>query len=156
MGIEIEVAIGAVSNMEDINRGWHGTSTLGTLGAAAACAKIMKLTVEQIQTAMGIAASSSCRLRQNFGTMTKPFHAGNGARSGVVAAMLAKKGFTADKKILEAPMGFLNLFAGKGNRGNKEDIVSQLGNPFKIYSPGAYIKQYPSCAGTHSSIDAIL
>lgn len=156
LGLEAEVLIGSIMNMEDVNRGWHATATLGALGAAAGCSKILGLNIEQTRIALGIAASSSCGLRQNFGTMTKPFHVGNAARSGVIAAMLAKRGFTAYGEILETPFGFFNLFCGKGkwehNRGN----ISGLGNPFKIVSPGVYIKQYPSCAGTHSSIDAIL
>jgi len=142
--------------MVDINRGWHGTSTLGTLGAAAACSKILKLDIEQIKIAMGIAASCSSGLRQNFGTMTKPFHAGSAAANGVMAAKLAEKGFTASKEIFEGSFGFLNLFSNKEKWGLREGIINELGNPFKIQSPGIYIKQYPSCAGTHSAIDGIL
>ncbi len=156
LGIEIAIVIGSIINMEDINKGWHATSTLGTLGAAAASAKILKLDTEKIKIAMGIAASSSCGLRQNFGTMTKPFHAGNAAASGVMAAMLAERNFTADKGILESPFGFLNLFSSERKWESRIEMVKQLGDPFKIFSPGVYIKQYPCCAGTLSSIDAIL
>jgi len=154
LGLETEAKIGSIINMEHYNQGWHATGTLGTLGAAAACAKIMGLNIEQIRMAIGIAASSSCGLRQNFGTMTKPFHAGNAARSGVIAAMLAKRGFTADREILETPFGFFNLFCGKGKY--RLNNINRLGNPFEIISPGVTIKQYPCCAGIHSSIDAIL
>jgi 2-methylcitrate dehydratase PrpD len=156
LGIEIAIVIGSIINMEDINKGWHGTSTLGTLGAAVASAKILKLDTEKISIAMGIAASSSCGLRQNFGTMTKPFHAGNAAASGVIAAMLAERNFTADKSILESPFGFLNLFSNEGKWESQIQMLKQLGDPFKIFSPGVYIKQYPCCAGALSSIDAIL
>ncbi len=156
LGIEAELTIGSISNMVDINRGWHGTSTLGTLGAAAACSKILKLDIEQIKIAMGIAASCSSGLRQNFGTMTKPFHAGSAAANGVMAAMLAERGFTASKEIFEGSFGFLNLFSNKEKWGLREGIINELGNPFKIQFPGIYIKQYPSCAGTHSAIDGIL
>jgi 2-methylcitrate dehydratase PrpD len=156
LGIEIAIVVGSILNMEDVNKGWHATSTLGTLGAAAASAKILKLDTEKIRIAMGIAASSSCGLRQNFGTMTKPFHAGRAAASGVMAAMLADRNFTADKGILESPFGFLNLFSNEGTWESQIPMVKQLGDPFKMFSPGVYIKQCPCCAGTLSSIDAIL
>lgn len=156
LGVEIATVIGSILNMEDINKGWHGTSTLGTLGAAAASAKILKLDMEKIRIAMGIAASSSSGLRQNFGTMTKPFHAGNAAASGVMAAMLAGRNFTADKGILESPFGFLNLFSNEGKWEPQMERTKRLGDPFKILSPGVYIKQYPCCAGALSSIDAML
>jgi 2-methylcitrate dehydratase PrpD len=156
LGIEVEVAIGAICNMHDIDKGWHGTSTLGTLGAAAACSKLMNLSMEKIQTSIGIAASSSCGLRHNFGTMTKPYHAGNAAMSGLRAAILAENNFTASRDILEAHFGYFNCYAGEGKWENNTEFLERLGNPFKIFSPGIYIKQYPSCAGTHSAIDAVL
>lgn len=154
LGLEIAAKIGSIINMEHYVQGWHSTGTIGILGAAVASAKIMRLSIEQTKVAIGIAASSSCGLRQNFGTMTKPFHAGNAARGGVMAAMLAQRGFTADREILENPFGFFNLFCGKGKY--RLDNIEKLGHPFDIISPGVSIKKYPCCGGTHSSIDAIL
>jgi 2-methylcitrate dehydratase PrpD len=106
LGLEVEAKIGSMINVGHYAQGWHATSTLGKLGSAAACAKLLGLDVEGIRIAMGLAASSSGGIRQNFGTMAKRFHAGHAARGGVIAALLAKQGFTADRRVLEAPFGF--------------------------------------------------
>ena len=155
VGFEIESKLGAGVNFRHYELGWHATCTLGTLGAAAACSSILGLDIEKTRMALGIAASEASGLRQNFGTMTKPFHAGLSARNGVIAALLAEKGFTADKNILEAEFGFCNLFCGKGEY-DSERITSNLGNPFAIFEPGISIKPYPSCGGTHTALDAML
>jgi len=155
VGFEIESKLGAGVNFRHYELGWHATCTLGTLGAAAACSSILGLDIEKTRMALGIAASEASGLRQNFGTMTKPFHAGLSARNGVIAALLAEKGFTADKNILEAEFGFCNLFCGKGEY-DSERITSNLGNPFAIFKPGISIKPYPSCGGTHTALDAML
>ena len=82
-----------------IRRGWHPTGIIGALGAAAAAAKLLGLNEMQTQMALGIAASKAGGMRKNFGTMTKPLHAGEAARSGVEAAQWAQRGFTADHQV---------------------------------------------------------
>ena len=89
------------------SRGWHCTSTIGTLGAAAAAARILNLTRPQAGHALGIAASLACGLKENIGTMVKPLHAGAAARNGVMAARLAQKGFVASEQALDGPQGYL-------------------------------------------------
>jgi 2-methylcitrate dehydratase PrpD len=152
VGFEVEVRLGKVLNPSHYDKGWHATGTLGTLGSAAACAKIMKLDTMQTQMALGIAASQTSGIRQNFGSMTKPFHAGNAAKSGVLAALLAKRGFTADKNIIEAPLGFLNVFKGEEpydfNR-----AIDNLGSDFEIIKSGIDYKLYPSCYESHPGIE---
>ncbi|MFH1087606.1 MAG: MmgE/PrpD family protein, partial [Chloroflexota bacterium] len=136
-------------------KGWHPTATFGTLGAAAAAAKILRLNVQQTVMALGIAGSEAGGLMQNFGTMTKPFHAGNAARNGVVAALLARDGFTATDAILEGEWGFPLTFYGH----QEVDVLKMadnLGAPFAVVSPGINVKKYPACFGTHRSIDAML
>lgn len=133
--------------------GWHPTGPLATVGAAAVAAKLLKLGVAQTTTALGLAASQAAGLRQNFGTMVKPFHAGNAARSGIISAMLAKEGFDAAIDSLEGGFGFCHAFSGgRGYDVNK--IVENLGEPLQVVSPGPAIKLYPCCGSTHGALDA--
>jgi 2-methylcitrate dehydratase PrpD len=155
LGFEVETKIGLGVNPRHYDLGWHATSTLGTLGAAAACAKLLGLDVEKTRMALGIAASTAAGVRQNFGTMTKPLHPGQAAMNGVTAAQLAQLGWTADANILEAPYGFCQLYAG-ASQYHLDDLVKRLGNPFELLATGVAIKQYPCCAFTHRALDGIL
>lgn len=155
IGFEIQAKIGTGVNLNHYQKGWHATATLGTMGAAAASAKLLGLDVGKTRMALGIAASSAAGIRQNFGTMTKPYHAGQAAKNGVLAAMLASRGFTADANILEAPLGFCSLFT-EGGAFNLENIIANLGDPWDVLKPGVVIKQYPSCALTHRALDGML
>ncbi len=163
-GFEVGSCLGRAINPGHYIRGWHGTATAGTMEAVAASAKLLKLSADQTRMALGIAASETCGIRQNFGTMTKPFHAGNAARSGVVAAQLAQKGFTADANIIEAPLGFGHLF--QGDEPPDWGKVAPLGENFDIAAEGVAFegiegggiafKLYPSCGETHAEIQIIL
>lgn len=153
-GFEVGSCLGRAINPAHYKRGWHGTATLGTMEAVAASAKLLKLDANQTRMALGIAASEVCGIRQNFGTMTKPFHSGNAAKSGVVAAQLAQRGFTADLNIIEAPLGFGHLF--QGDDPPDWDKVAPLGKTFEITTEGIAFKPYPSCAETHAEIEIIL
>ena len=153
LGFEVETTLAAVINPEHYDHGWHATCTLGTLGAAAAAARLLGLDTAQIRTALAVAASQSSGLKENFGTMTKPFHAGHAARSGVLAALLAREGWTASEQALEGPQGFFNVL-GAGSR--RLEALDTLGAPWKILSSGVAVKPYPSCACTHSIIDGAL
>jgi len=155
IGFEVEAKLGRGLNPHLFENGWHPTAILGAMGAVAAAAKILRLSPERICFALGIAASEAAGLRQNFGTMTKPFHAGQAAMNGVVAAKLAQRGFTANGRIVEAKLGYAHAFAGPEKYDLKR-IVANLGNPFDILSPGVGFKRYPSCARTHPAIDAML
>ena len=135
--------------------GWHPTGPLLTLGAAAASAKLLHLSQEKTTLALSLAASQASGLRANFGTMTKPFHAGNAARAGILAALLAQEGFTAAPNVLESEAGFCHAFSG-GKGYHPERAVQGMGDPFEVISPGLMLKRYPSCGGTHSALDAIL
>lgn len=136
-------------------KGWHPTVTIGSLAAAVAATKVLKLNAEQTSIALGIAASLAGGLRQNFGTMTKCLHAGNAAHNGVFAALLAQKGFTADQGILEKPFGYARVFSGTAEA-DFEKMTGNLGTPFEIISNPPIIKLYPSCRGTAGCLDAIL
>jgi len=155
IGLEVEAKLGAGINPHLFENGWHPTAVLGTMGAAAAAAKLYQLPLPKIGVALGIAASLASGLRQNFGTMTKPLHAGHAAENGVVAAELARRGYTADRGIVEGKLGLAHAFAGPGKY-DLNKIVARLGQPFDIVSPGIGLKRYPSCARTHPAIDAML
>jgi 2-methylcitrate dehydratase PrpD len=104
VGFEVECRLGSVMNPRHYHsRGWHCTSSIGTVGAAAAASRVMGLTTDQTAHAVGIAASLACGLKENIGTMTKPLHAGMAARNGVTAALLARGGFTASEDALSGP-----------------------------------------------------
>src|SRR5919108_5268862 len=155
LGFEVETKIGLGVNPRHYDLGWHATSTLGTLGAATACAKLLHLDVPHTQMALGVAASTAAGLRQNFGPMPKPFHPGQAPMNGVTAALLAQLGWTADSHILEAPYGFCQLYAGQGHH-NLGHIVKRFGTPYELIASGVAIKQYPCCAFTHRALDAML
>ncbi|MFH1293256.1 MAG: MmgE/PrpD family protein [Pseudomonadota bacterium] len=139
-------------------RGWHATDNFGSLAAAAAAAWLLKLDVYQVRMVLGIAASLAGGLRQNFGTMTKPLHAGQAAGNGIQAALLAQAGFTADDSIIETPLGFAKVF-GHDQEVDWEKASEGLGKTFNITAlsmNGIAIKPYPSCGCTHAGIDAAL
>src|SRR5712692_260135 len=153
LGFEVETSLAEVLNPPHYERGWHATCTLGTLGAAAAAARLLGLDAIQVRTALAVAASQASGLKENFGTMTKPSHAGHAARSGVLAALLAREGWTASEQAIEGPQGFLRVLgAGKIELG----ALERLGAPWKILTSGVAVKPYPSCACTHSIIDGTL
>jgi len=154
LGFEVECKLGRLIGAPHYALGWHPTSTFGALGAAAACARLLQLDAGRTHMALGIAASLASGVRQNFGSMTKPLHAGWAARNGIVAATLAGRGLTADAEALEGPGGFLRAASGAA----EFDAASlgHLGDPWEIVSPGIGVKLYPCCYFTHSAIDAAL
>jgi 2-methylcitrate dehydratase PrpD len=155
IGTEVECRLTRAMGPSHYGRGWHATSTTGTLGATAAAARMLGLNVEATRHALGIATSMASGSRQNFGTMTKPFHAGLAARNGLSAALLAQRGFTGDRDILDAPLGFGGIFCPDPTDYHPERIVEELGTRWSILTPGFRAKRYPCCAATHRVLDAI-
>ena len=153
LGFEVETTLAEVINPAHYEHGWHATCTLGTLGAAAAAARLLGLDAGQTRHALAVAASQSSGLKENFGTMTKPFHAGHAARSGVLSALMAREGWTASEHAIEGPQGFFAVL-GAGKRAMEP--LGTLGAPWKITTTGVAVKPYPSCACTHSIIDGAL
>lgn len=156
VGLELGVKLGRILNPEHYEKGWHATSTLGTVAAAATAARLLRLDPEKTSTALGLAASLAGGLRRNFGTMAKPFHAGHAARCGLESASLAAQGLTACREIFEGPMGFLEIYGREPDPEQVEQALYKLGNPFELSASGLAIKQYPCCAGSHPALDAIL
>src|SRR5262245_15062528 len=135
-------------------KGWHPTGIFGAIGAAAACASLRGLDAEKATTAIALGASQSAGLVSNFGTMTKPFHAGRSAHAGVIAARLAAAGFTASPDALEHPLGFLAAVSPKGNA--DRTAPTQAGRDWAILTLGLSVKKYPLCYCTHRAIDGAL
>ncbi len=154
IGFEVECKIGRGLGRSHYARGFHQTTTLGTLGAAAACAKLWELDAEKTAHALAIAASMSGGLRTNFGSMTKPLQAGSAARGGLVAAQLANEGFTGGHDVLDGPIGFVNVYSPAGD-GDIEQ-VDGFGDPWEAADPGISVKKYPCCFVTHRAADAAL
>jgi len=155
VGFEVECKLGRAIGAAHYAMGWHATSTLGTVGAAAACARLLGLDAGRTQNALGIAASLASGLQQNFGTQTKALHAGWAAHNGVAAAELAACGFEADPRALEGPSGFLRAMSG-GAEFDADAAARGLGEPWEVVEPGMGVKLYPCCYATHRSIDAAL
>ncbi|MEX0805627.1 MAG: MmgE/PrpD family protein [Candidatus Binatia bacterium] len=133
--------------------GWHAPGTFGSFGAAAACAKLLRLDPSQVQMALGITASMAGGVVCNFGTMSKPIHVGLGARNGVLAAKLAQSGYTANAAGIEAANGFCETFY---RMAPSDAPIRELGESYALVSDGIRIKPYPCGGLTHQAIDAVL
>jgi 2-methylcitrate dehydratase PrpD len=136
-------------------KGWHPTGIFGAIAAAAACASLRRLDAGRAAQAIALGASQSAGLMANFGTMTKPFHAGRAAQSGVMAARLAEAGFSASTDALEHPQGFLQAVSPSGQV-DRDSPPAGLGQSWAILASGLNIKKYPACYCTHRSIDSML
>ena len=153
IGFEVSAALGLALNPGHYARGWHATATLGTIGCAAAAARLRGLDVAQTTHALGIAASLASGLKENFGSMTKPYHAGHAALNAVTATALAAAGMTASPSALDGSQGFAAAFSGEKLG---PGAFSELGRDWQIVRSGIAVKPYPSCALTHSAIDALI
>ncbi len=153
LGVEVECKISEAINPRHYQTGFHSTATCGTFASASAAGKLMGLNKETMLRALSIAGSQSAGLRENFGTMTKPFHAGRSSESGIVAAEFAQIGWTAAPTILEAPRGF---FSAAGGGFDPKAIDGVLGKPWTFASPGVSIKPHPSGSLTHPGMTEML
>ena len=152
-GVEVECKIAEAISPRHYEDGFHSTGTCGVFGGTAACAKLKGLDVVHTSRAFGVAASHAAGLRENFGTMMKPFQAGHATESGVVAADFAAIGWTAAEQILEAPRGFFHAYGGAYD---PSAIVDRLGNPWTLQNPGVSIKPFPSGSLTHPGMTELL
>ena len=153
VGVEVECKIAEAIFPRHYQHGFHSTATCGAIGAAAAAAKLLSLDRDATRRALSLGATQAGGLRENFGTMTKPFHAGRAAESGVVAAELAALGFTASPNGLEGERGF---FRAAGGGYSVEMIDGKLGNPWTFAFPGVSIKPHPSGSLTHPGMAVML
>ena len=153
-GYEVWAELAGRDPAQHHQKGWHPTGIFGPIGAAAACASLRGLDAEKIAHAIALGASHSSGLVANFGTMTKPYHAGRAAHSGVMAARLAAAGFTASPDALEHPLGFLAAVSPKGDADRQSP--AKAGREWQILKQGLSVKKYPLCYCTHRAIDGTL
>jgi len=149
LGVDVECKIAEAISPRHYQDGFHSTGTCGPFGSAAACAKLLRFDLSKILNSFGLVASQSGGLRENFGTMTKPFQAGHAAESGVASAELVGLGWSAAEQILEAERGFFHAFGGTFDL---SAILDRLGKPWTFASPGISLKPYPSGSLTHPAM----
>jgi 2-methylcitrate dehydratase PrpD len=152
-GFEVECKVAEAIDPDHYVRGFHSTGTAGTFGAMACAARLLKLDAEATAHAVGIAAGTAAGIRVNFGTMTKPLHAGRAAENGVFAATLAARGFTSGDDALDGQWGYFQVLGGGAE---PDRLVGVLGRPYAIINPGVSVKPYPCGSLSHPSMDAML
>ena len=150
-GVEVGARLGSVMNPDHYARGWHATGTLGVFAATAAAGKLLRLSPEQMARAFGIAATQAAGIQGVFGTMAKPLNAGRAAANGLMAGLLAYRGYTAPDNIFEGWGGFLSLF-GAGQRSDR--ITDRHQGHWAVED--IVFKQFPSCYSTHAPMIAAL
>ncbi len=148
-GVEVECFVGQLLGDDHYQRGFHATATIGSLGAAAACAHLLGLDAQQWAYALGAAATQAGGLKSMFGTMCKPFHAGKAAANGLLAARLARRGFDSNPTVLEAPLGFGHVLAPGADLEREIDP-----SPFAVRE--TLFKYHAACYLTHASIQALV
>jgi 2-methylcitrate dehydratase PrpD len=146
VGVEVECKIAEAISPRHYEDGFHSTGTCGVFGGTSACARLKGLDAVHTARAFAIAASQAAGLRENFGTMMKPFQAGHATESGVVAADFAALGWTGAEQILEAERGFFHAYGGTYD---PTVITERLGKPWTFQDPGVSIKPFPSGSLTH-------
>ena len=153
VGVETMAYLGKVIGKTHYEKGWHNTSTLGGIAAAAAGSYLLDFTKEETTVAIGFAATQASGLRVQFGTEAKPLHAGLAAQAGYQAVAFTKAGMTGSKEALDGQNGFLAIY-GDGSVANKTEPPT-FGKPWKIVTPGLWFKLYPFCSAAHQGADAI-
>jgi 2-methylcitrate dehydratase PrpD len=149
-GYEAECRIALGMGPASYRRGYHATGTVGALGAAAACARLLGLDAERTATALGIAATQAAGLKAMFGTMGKPFHAGKAAANGLLAARLAARGFTTGHDVVEADQGLASTLGGEFDAARG---LRRLGE--RWYVRNNLFKYHAACYETHSTIEGL-
>src|SRR5688500_9819706 len=167
-GLQILGRVGQGVNPVHRNRGWHATATVGAIGAAAACARLLGLDADKAGAAVSIATSMAGGFMSQFGTMTKAMHAGLAAKSGVMAAGLARSGIDAGIDTLDGPTGMNRLMVGPDYEQLRDGLnhvehgqtlrfeTASIGEPLLILSSGFRVKRFPNCGSAHRSMDAVL
>ena len=159
VGFDITTAITHSMGEDHYGKGWHNTSSIGTLGSTAAAARMLGLDEMKTRMALGIGATQASGLRANFGTMTKPFHPGNGCRAAVTSAKLAEKGYEANPDVMEHRFGYAAVYGEEMM--HLSNIARHLGNPWALMGTGREvangisIKVWPCCGGTHGANTAM-
>jgi len=166
-GLQILGRVGQGVNPVHRNRGWHATATVGAIGAAAACARLLKLDAQQAGFAISLATSMAAGFMSQFGTMAKPLHAGLAAKSGILAASLARAGIDAGLGTLDGPTGMNRLMVGPDYEQLRDTLThiehgqnlrfetAQVGEPLLLLSSGLKQKRFPNCGSAHRAMDGL-
>ena len=154
VGLEVEGKLALHADFKLMQARLNHQTWYGSIGAAAACAKLLRLDVAKTRMALGIGANFACGLSANHGSMAGAMAAGNACRNGVTAALMAQEGVTANLNIVEAKNGFYDTLVGRDHY-DAERMADGLGDPFYIESPGIGLKKYPSCYHTHRALDGV-
>jgi len=156
VGFETMCRIARGVHFHHYDKGWHPTATLGIFGTVAAAARLLRLSPDDTAVALGMAASFAAGLKANFGTMTKPLHVGHASRSGLFAAFMAQRGFTANPATFESRQGFLDVFNGPGTYDSAR-ILADWYAPIEAEGPAdPGLKPYPCCGSTHASVSRMI
>lgn len=155
VGLEMHGAVGRGVNRDHYDMGWHSTATVGCIGTAAACGRLLGLDRDRMATAISLGVSMASGAKVQFGTMAKPYHAGMAAKNAVLAAQLAANGFEARDVALEGNLGFKDLYGGPNARG-WADVLPTLGKPLAVEQFGLAPKLYPCCGSAHKALDIAL
>lgn len=155
VGLEMQAAVAAGVNRAHYLAGWHSTSTIGCIGAAAGCARLLGLDGEGIAQAMVLAVSMAGGTKVQFGTMAKPLHAGLGAQHAVQAAALAEAGLHGRPEALEGRFGFQELYGAGETRGWEQHLAG-MGDTPAIETIGLTVKRHPCCGSAHNTLDCVL
>jgi 2-methylcitrate dehydratase PrpD len=167
-GLQILGRTGQGINPAHRNRGWHATATVGAIGAAAACARLLRLDADQAAAALSAATSMAAGFMSQFGTMTKPLHAGLAAKAGILAASLASNGLTAGRDTFDGPTGMNRLMVGPDYEHLRDTLshvehgqtlrfeTERVGEPLLILSSGFRVKRFPNCGSAHRAMDGLL
>jgi 2-methylcitrate dehydratase PrpD len=154
LGLEVEGKMALHADFKLMQARLNHQAWYGSIGAAAACSKLLRLDVAKTRMALGIGANFACGLSANHGSMAGAMAAGNACRNGVTAALMAREGLTANPNIIETKNGFYDTLVGAGHY-HAERMADGLGKPFYIESPGIGLKKYPSCYHTHRALDGV-
>lgn len=167
-GLQILGRVGQGVNPPHRNRGWHATATVGAIGAAAACARLIKLDGERCAMALSLATSMAAGFMSQFGTMAKAVHAGLAAKSGILAASLARSGVTAGLGTLDGRTGMNRLMVGPDYEELRDSLenpehgqtlcfeTDHVGEPLLITEHGFRVKRFANCGAAHRAMDAVL
>lgn len=157
VGLELQARIGRRVNPGHYSRGWHATSTLGVIGAAGACARLLGLCEDRTLAAMSIAFSMAAGSKKQFGSMMKPIHAGLAAKNAVLAARMSEAGVCGDISPIEGSWGFADLYDGaEGEIDRAEQALHGLGQRLAIEQYGLLTKRFPCCGAAHRTLDGLV
>lgn len=169
VGLQIMGLVGQGVNPFHRSRGWHATGTLGAIGAAAGCARLLRLDAAKAAHAISLSTSLAGGFMSQFGSDTKPIHAGFAASGGVQAALMARAGLTAGSETLDGPTGLRTLMVGqdveelavamegKAEHGQTMRFnAANVGEPLHVTEHGLKIKRFPNCGSLHRALDGLL